>query len=105
MFFIKALGWVLIGTALLMASGEAIAALGTGTHDYIAAADLWALFLGSLPDFGEAAFGLSWDNVWMTLLGWPAWAIFAPLGGMLLLAVHLRPRRKRMFAGRNPRHA
>jgi hypothetical protein len=104
LLFFRLLGWSMIGLAVLMASGEAIAALGSGTHDYIAAADIWALLTGTVPDFTPMGPNVSLEMVGRVLLSWPAWALMAPLGAVLLIAA--RPsKRKRMFADRNRRLA
>jgi len=87
------LGWCLVIVSALMASTEAIAALGTGTHDFIAAADLWALFLGTVPEFDASGSAL-----WQDVLAWPAWTVILPVGMLMVLA--FRPRRKRPFARR-----
>jgi len=81
-------GWALIVLALLMASGDAVLALGTGDHAGIVAGDLWMLVAGRAPEAAAASpsFGTS-------LLSWPAWAAIGPLG-MILIAT-CRPRRAR----------
>ncbi|MBF0166567.1 MAG: hypothetical protein HQL45_02965 [Alphaproteobacteria bacterium] len=76
-----------------MASTEAIAALGTGTHDFIAAADLWALFLGTVPEFDASGAAL-----WQDVLAWPAWTVILPVGALFVLA--FRTRKKRPFGKR-----
>ncbi len=104
MLFFRVLGWTMIGLAVLMASGEAIAALGTGTHDFIAAADIWALLTGTVPDFTPLGPNVNLETVGKVILAWPAWALMAPLGAALLIAG--RPnKRKRMFTDRGRRMA
>jgi hypothetical protein len=76
-----------------MASTEAIAALGTGTLDFIAAADLWALFLGTPPEFDGNG-----TQLWQDVLAWPAWTVILPTGAAMILA--FRPRKKRGFAAK-----
>lgn len=93
MVLFRLLGWVLVLVSALMASTEAIAALGTGTHDFIAAADLWALFLGAPPEFDANG-----PALWQDVLAWPAWAVILPIGSAMVLL--FRPRKKRGFGKR-----
>ena len=79
-------GWVLIVLALLMASGDAVLALGTGEHAGIVAGDLWMLVAGKAPESTAAT-----PSFGATLLAWPAWVAIGPLG-IILVAV-CRPRR------------
>jgi hypothetical protein len=77
----------MIGLALLMASGDAVLALGTGEHAGIVAGTLWTLMTGHSPEtVAAASFGAM-------LLAWPAWAAIGPVG--LALVVACRPRRRR----------
>ena len=80
-------GWTLVAIALLMASGDAVLALGSGEHAGIAAGDLWMLFAGRAPESGAAA------SFAAMLMAWPAWATIGPVGIALVAAC--RPRRRR----------
>jgi hypothetical protein len=84
-------GWLLIGVSVLMASADAVMALGPGEHAGIVTRDVWMLLAGR-----------PWDSTGPSLasllMAWPAWTVLAPLG---LLTVFLsRPRRK-VRAGRS----
>ena len=79
-------GWALIALALLMASGDAVLALGTGEHAGIVAGDLWMLVAGKAPESANRTASLG-----ATLLAWPAWAAIGPLG--IILVAACRPRR------------
>jgi hypothetical protein len=81
-------GWALIVLALLMASGDAVLALGTGEHAGIVAGDLWMLVAGRAPETSTASTSLG-----ATLLSWPAWVAIGPIGMILIAAC--RPRRPR----------
>ncbi|HEY1722280.1 MAG TPA: hypothetical protein VGG27_13635 [Magnetospirillaceae bacterium] len=84
----------MIALALLMASGDAVLALGTGDHSGIVAGTLWTLVTGHSPDMTAptTSFGAM-------LLAWPAWAAIGPVG--LALVVACRPRRRRHRYRRN----
>ena len=84
----RILGWILILVALLMASGDAVLALGTGAHAGIVAGDLWMLVAGHAPEASapSTTFGA-------TILAWPAWAAIGPVG--IIMVAALRPRRSR----------
>ena len=78
-------GWLLIGVSVLMASADAVLALGPGEHVGIATRDIWMLLAGRAWDPSAA-------SVASLLMAWPAWTLLAPLG---LLTLWLsRPRRK-----------
>jgi NADPH-dependent ferric siderophore reductase len=82
-------GWTLIALALLMASGDAVLALGPGEHLGIDAGTLWMLVAGRMPDEATVpSFGAM-------LMNWPAWTAIGPFGVLLLLACRSRRRRFR----------
>ncbi len=81
----RLVGWLLIGLSVLMASADAVMALGPGDHTGIATRDVWMLLAGR-----------NWDadgqSLATLLMAWPAWTILAPVG--LLIVVLARPRRR-----------
>jgi len=81
-------GWLLIALALLMASGDAVLALGSSEHVGIVTGDLWMLVAGHAPPVGAAA------SLGAMLLAWPAWAAIGPVGVLLVAAC--RPHRRRV---------
>lgn len=87
MFLGRLIGWGLLGLALLMASGDVVLALGPGDHLGLVTRDVWVLLAGR---------ALQGDNLLSSLgnmlMAWPAWALLAPLGTILLWAC--RPRRR-----------
>jgi len=98
MFIGRALGWTMVLAAILMASGEAVMALGSGSYQGLATADVWALLWGQTPDFLEA--GLSgdlWRFAGALLLALPAWAVLGPTGVILAHTCRRRPPRGRLF--------
>jgi hypothetical protein len=77
-------GWLLIGISVLMASADAVLALGPGDHVGIITRDVWMLLSGRAWDPAPSLASL--------LMAWPAWTVLAPLG--LLMVVVSRPRRR-----------
>ena len=81
----RIVGWLLIGVSVLMASADAVMALGPGEHAGIVTRDVWMLLAGK-----------AWDpegpSLATLLMAWPAWTVLAPLGLMTVLLS--RPRRR-----------
>ena len=89
-------GWLLVIFAIVMASAEAVMALGTGTHAGLATADIWTLLVGRSPSDLSTGSGGVFGTASVVILAMPAWLVFG-LSGILL--AHLcrarRPRRRR----------
>jgi hypothetical protein len=81
-------GWLLIGVSVLMASADAVMALGPGEHAGIVTRDVWMLLSGRNWTPGEPSLAT-------LLMAWPAWTLLAPLG---LLTVWLSRQRRRVRA-------
>jgi hypothetical protein len=79
-------GWLFLGVSLLMASGDAVLALGPGEHLGIVTGDVWLLLAGRAWDPSHASLA-------SFLMAWPAWTLVAPLGILLLWSCRQRPRR------------
>ena len=90
MIFGRLVGWALVGLAMLMASGDAVMALGPGDHVGILTGDIWMLLAGKSAFLEPVA--PSFTGV---LLAWPVWTLIAPLGLGILWASRPRPRRFR----------
>lgn len=89
---------MLVVLAMLMASAEAVMALGTGTYDGLATVDLWTLLFGQTPSFTDQAESTPiLASVGMALMEMPAWAAFAATGVLLLHACRKRRARRRVF--------
>jgi len=82
-------GWTLIVLALLMASGDAVLALGTSDHVGIVASDLWMLVAGHAPEPNAT----TTTSFGARMLAWPAWLAILPIG--IILVATCRPRRSR----------
>jgi hypothetical protein len=96
--FGRAAGWMLVVMAILMASAEAVMALGTGAYTGLATVDVWTLLVGQTPDFAAqtgsmeilAALGAS-------IMALPAWFAFGACGIFLLHVCRRRRQRRRVF--------
>ena len=84
----RIIGWTLIGLSLLLASGDAVLAVGTSEHSGIVAGTLWTLVTGKAPESAAPA-----ETFTTMLLAWPAWAAIGPIG--IVLVATCRPRRPR----------
>jgi len=92
MVFGRLLGWMLIGMAVLMASAEAVMALGPADYAGIMTSEMLTLLTGGEPGLGNA----SWlARLEAMVLDLPAWVAVAGMGASLLAACRKRQRRFR----------
>lgn len=82
--------------AVVMASAEAVVALGAGKYSGLATSEVWALIVGETPSF----IGHEPDFITMAgagILAMPAWVVFGAVG--IALAHFFRKRRgnRRIF--------
>jgi hypothetical protein len=95
-------GWTLVILAMLMASAEAVMALGTGAYSGLATADVWTLLVGQAPL--EALEGSS-NRVLATasiiIMNMPAWIAFGISGVVFVHACRVRKSRRRRFRNVN----
>ncbi|MFN3075580.1 MAG: hypothetical protein ABT940_01625 [Alphaproteobacteria bacterium] len=99
---VRLLGWLLVVTAVLAASADAVMALGTGSYSGIATRDVWTLISGKVPAFADLADGhgvSGFRYVVAALLEWPAWTVIGPLGWGLVLLGRAHARRQRHHHG------
>jgi hypothetical protein len=87
----RLIGWLFLGVSLLMASGDAVLALGPGDHAGIVTRDVWLLLAGRVWEPTSPSLA-------SLLMAWPAWTLIAPMG--LLLLWTCRHRRRRLNRGR-----
>ena len=80
----RLLGWLLITTALLLGSGQAVMAFGFGDAPGFAAGDIWTLLSGQNAVPASALAQL--------LLSVPAWTIIGSMGLTLLRLCRQRRR-------------
>ena len=92
MVFGRLFGWVLIGVAVLMASAEAVMALGPADYTGIMTSEVLTLLTGGEPDPGRAS---TFARLEAMVLSLPAWVAVAGMGTALLVACRKRQRRFR----------
>jgi hypothetical protein len=94
MFFGRVAGWLLIGLAVIMASADAVLALGPAEYAGIITADVVTLIAGHAPDTSDAGRSL-FSAVTATLLDMPAWVAVGLMGLSLSVACRRRQRQRR----------
>jgi hypothetical protein len=93
--FGRAAGWALVVLAMLMASAEAVMALGTGAYNGLATVDVWTLLVGQSPDFAPATESTQFlAAVASGVMAMPAWVVFMLTGLVVLHACRKRARRR-----------
>lgn len=93
MIFGRVLGWFLIAVTVVMASADAVLALGPADYAGIITADVLTLLTGGAP---EADGGRSWlAIVEGVLLDLPAWMLVGGLGTAMLVGCRKRSKRHR----------
>ncbi len=104
-FLARSLGWFLVVIATLVASVEAVMALGTGTYVGLATRDMWTLLTGTSPVFEAPLASMQNVPVDITikveallarvgtmLMDLPAWTMVGLLGGLLVSGSRVRRR-------------
>src|SRR6185312_11784318 len=91
-------GWLLVIMAILMASAEAVMALGTGAYSGLATADVWTLLVGQAPlEALEDSPNRFLATASIILMNMPAWIAFGFSGVILVHACRARRARRRRF--------
>lgn len=90
-------GWCFVVVAIVMASAEAVMALGTGGYDGIAAAEVLTLLIGETPEVTAAPQGV--DALFHLFMAMPAWTMIGAIGLVLL---HTFRDRRRYLLRRRP---
>ncbi|WP_041794852.1 hypothetical protein [Pararhodospirillum photometricum] len=91
----RVLGWILLALAALMASGEAVLALGGAGLEGLSTREIWTLLAGRTPS-GTTA------GVVLSLLDWPAWVVIGGLGFGFTVLFRPRPVQRRARRRRSP---
>lgn len=94
MFFGRVMGWLLIGLAVLMASADAVLALGPAEYAGIVTADVLTLIAGHAPDTTDAGRSV-FSTLTAAVLDMPAWIAVGLMGISLSVACRNRPTRRR----------
>jgi hypothetical protein len=94
MVFGRVIGWLLIGVAVIMASADAVLALGPAEYAGIITADVVTLLAGHAPDTAEASTSLV-DSIQAMVLDLPAWIAVGLMGVSLSVACRKRHRTRR----------
>jgi hypothetical protein len=95
-------GWFLVILAMVMASAEAVMALGTGAYNGLATADVWTLLSGQVPlQSLEDSSNRFLATASMILMNMPAWSVFGVSGFLLVHACRVRKSRRRRFKNVN----
>jgi len=90
----RLLGLALIVLAVIMASADAVMALGPGEYAGIATADVLTLLTGDAMEASQSGLSML-SALGAMVLHLPAWAVVGPMGFSLLLACRKRQRRYR----------
>ena len=88
----RILGWVLLVLAVVMASADAVMALGPADYSAILTSDVLTLLTGGAPEAAEPSRSLL-ATAGAALLDLPAWVLMGTFGTVLLF--FCRPRVKR----------
>ena len=98
MVFGRTAGWTLVILAIVMASAEAVMALGIGAYNGLAAADIWTLLVGQSPSFtAETSATQAIASVGTVVMQMPAWIVFGAMGFLLIHVCRKRRNRRRIF--------
>jgi len=97
----RVLGWILVGSAVLLALGEAVMAFGTGTYNGITTSEAWIFFLGTTPSFLDGASdGGLWSAIVLVVMAMPVWSVCVAAGLVLICICGEKSRRGRLFVSR-----
>jgi len=84
--------------AILMASAEAVMALGMGAYSSLATVDLWTLLVGQSPSFGASDESVQvLALVGTGIMQMPAWVVLGSIGFVLTHVCRKRRARRRVF--------
>jgi len=93
MILMRLFGWVLISTAFIAASAEAVLALGPGPRPVLATGDIWTLLSG-VPSSMVGTPEHWLDAVAASVMMLPAWVAIGLTGVLMVMAGRLRRRTK-----------
>ena len=94
----RVFGWFLVVLAIVMASAEAVMALGTGAYAGLATAEVWTLLVGRSPSaWLDAGSNQIISAMGALVMAMPAWILFGLSGITVLHLCRARPQRRRRF--------
>jgi hypothetical protein len=95
-------GWTLLILAIVMASAEAVMALGTGAYSGLATADVWTLLVGPTP-LNSLEDSPNWilSTASIIVMNMPAWIMFGISGFLFIHLCRQRRQRRRRFRNVN----
>jgi hypothetical protein len=100
MFFGRVMGWLLIGVAVIMASADAVLALGPADYAGIVTADVVTLIAGHTPDTTDAGRS-ALASLSAAVLDMPAWIAVGLMGLALSVSCRKRQRQRRFVFRRD----
>ena len=84
--------------AIVMASAEAVMALGTGSYTGLATAEVWTLLVGQSPwALLDTTSNQLFTTAGVALMDTPAWIVFGLSGFMFVHVCRTRHARRRRF--------
>ena len=97
MVFGRLAGWALVLMAIIMASAEAVMALGTGAYNGLATADIWTLLVGQTPSFAAFDSFQVLAALSAAIMATPAWIVIGLSGFLIAHVCRKRRARRRIF--------
>ncbi len=96
MIFGRSFGWTLVVLAIVMASAEAVMALGTGQYSGLVTSEVWTLIVGQTPSFtANSSEILSVASA--GIMAMPAWVVIGTIGFALAHFCRKRRAHRRFF--------
>jgi hypothetical protein len=92
----RTIGWLMVTLAIIIASAEAVMALGASGHAGLATSDIVTLLTGQSPQFSGARWPEIFSALGLGIMAMPAWLVMGVIG--LALAHTFRYRRVRRRA-------
>ena len=96
MIFGRSFGWTLVLLAIIIASAEAVMALGAGQYSGLATADIWTLLVGQTPSFAANSSEIL-NAASAGIMAMPAWIVIGIVGVALAHFCRKRRDHRRIF--------
>ena len=95
MLFGRTIGWLMVTLAIIIASAEAVMALGASGHAGLATSDLVTLLTGQSPQFSAARWPEIFSALGQGIMAMPAWLVIGVIGLALAHTFRYRHIRRR----------